>query len=282
MPLVESKIKALILLILELSNSLMSLVEQLPRRIQITFGGNPQKATRLLKSLSLVTIVNSFDLANSQTEVSDDLSRFWLCKCCDPANELLKYSASFGERFWSNNNFITRKVQFFLCLRHSSNRQEYPPVPNRESLQEFLQNSSRMPNTPGYQQPLSAYPSRKVYHFFSRVPKLFFHLVTWQYFFVQKYKKNYSINSACQILPDKDFVKWVLIAFGFATPIAYYAMNKWLENFAYDIVMPLAQNRTERVDFCPVRFTGAGNCAVDGFLSIMESSGQEPNRKLEG
>ncbi|MBN1986961.1 MAG: hypothetical protein JW761_11695, partial [Prolixibacteraceae bacterium] len=32
---------------------------------------------------------------------------------------------------------------------------------------------------------------------------------------------------------NHDFVKWVAIAFGFATPIAYYAMNKWLENFAY-------------------------------------------------
>jgi putative ABC transport system permease protein len=32
---------------------------------------------------------------------------------------------------------------------------------------------------------------------------------------------------------NKDFVKWVAIAFLIATPIAYYAMNKWLENFAY-------------------------------------------------
>ncbi len=30
-----------------------------------------------------------------------------------------------------------------------------------------------------------------------------------------------------------DFVKWVAIAFVIATPIAYYVMNKWLENFAY-------------------------------------------------
>jgi putative ABC transport system permease protein len=30
-----------------------------------------------------------------------------------------------------------------------------------------------------------------------------------------------------------DFVKWVAIAFVIATPIAYFAMNKWLENFAY-------------------------------------------------
>ena len=32
---------------------------------------------------------------------------------------------------------------------------------------------------------------------------------------------------------NKDFVKWVAIAFVIACPIAYYAMTKWLENFAY-------------------------------------------------
>ncbi|WP_163322787.1 ABC transporter permease [Draconibacterium mangrovi] len=32
---------------------------------------------------------------------------------------------------------------------------------------------------------------------------------------------------------NKDFIKWVAIAFMIATPVAYYAMNKWLENFAY-------------------------------------------------
>ena len=34
---------------------------------------------------------------------------------------------------------------------------------------------------------------------------------------------------------NKDFIKWVLIAFVIAVPIAYYAMNKWLETFAYRI-----------------------------------------------
>ncbi len=32
---------------------------------------------------------------------------------------------------------------------------------------------------------------------------------------------------------NKDFVKWVTIAYAIATPIAFYAMHKWLENFAY-------------------------------------------------
>jgi len=34
-------------------------------------------------------------------------------------------------------------------------------------------------------------------------------------------------------LLNKDFVKWVAIAFVIATPLAYYTMNKWLANFAY-------------------------------------------------
>lgn len=31
----------------------------------------------------------------------------------------------------------------------------------------------------------------------------------------------------------KEFVKWIAIAFVIAVPIAYYAMNRWLQNFAY-------------------------------------------------
>ncbi len=32
---------------------------------------------------------------------------------------------------------------------------------------------------------------------------------------------------------NKDFLKWVVIAFVIACPVAWYAMHKWLENFAY-------------------------------------------------
>jgi putative ABC transport system permease protein len=34
-------------------------------------------------------------------------------------------------------------------------------------------------------------------------------------------------------LLNKDFLKWVAIAFVFATPVAWYAMNRWLQNFAF-------------------------------------------------
>jgi len=32
---------------------------------------------------------------------------------------------------------------------------------------------------------------------------------------------------------NKDFVRWVIVAFFIATPVAYYAMNRWLESFVY-------------------------------------------------
>ncbi len=35
------------------------------------------------------------------------------------------------------------------------------------------------------------------------------------------------------LLLSKEFTKWVLVACVFALPLAYYAMNQWLENFAY-------------------------------------------------
>lgn len=46
-------------------------------------------------------------------------------------------------------------------------------------------------------------------------------------------KVNGARISEILAMLNKDFVKWVAIAFVIATPIAYYAMNKWLENFAY-------------------------------------------------
>ncbi|NQU88199.1 MAG: ABC transporter permease, partial [Mariniphaga sp.] len=46
-------------------------------------------------------------------------------------------------------------------------------------------------------------------------------------------KVNGAKVSEILTMLNKDFIKWVAIAFIITTPIAYYAMNKWLENFAY-------------------------------------------------
>ncbi|WP_319479942.1 ABC transporter permease [uncultured Draconibacterium sp.] len=46
-------------------------------------------------------------------------------------------------------------------------------------------------------------------------------------------KVNGAKVSEILTMLNKDIVVWVVIAFAIATPIAYFAMNKWLENFAY-------------------------------------------------
>jgi putative ABC transport system permease protein len=46
-------------------------------------------------------------------------------------------------------------------------------------------------------------------------------------------KVNGARISEVMVMLNRDFVKWVAIAFVIATPIAWYAMHKWLESFAY-------------------------------------------------
>jgi putative ABC transport system permease protein len=46
-------------------------------------------------------------------------------------------------------------------------------------------------------------------------------------------KVNGARVSEILLMLNKDFVKWIAIAFIIATPIAYFTMNKWLQNFAY-------------------------------------------------
>jgi len=46
-------------------------------------------------------------------------------------------------------------------------------------------------------------------------------------------KVNGAKTSEILTLLNNTFIKWVIIAFFIATPIAFYAMQKWLENFAY-------------------------------------------------
>ncbi len=46
-------------------------------------------------------------------------------------------------------------------------------------------------------------------------------------------KVNGAKIAEIMLLLNKDFIKWILIAFIIATPIAYYTMNKWLDGFAY-------------------------------------------------
>jgi putative ABC transport system permease protein len=46
-------------------------------------------------------------------------------------------------------------------------------------------------------------------------------------------KINGAEVTEVMIMLNKDFIKWVAIAFIIATPVAWYVMQKWLLNFAY-------------------------------------------------
>ena len=50
-------------------------------------------------------------------------------------------------------------------------------------------------------------------------------------------KVNGARISEVMIMLNRDFIKWVMIAFVIATPMAWYAMNRWLENFAYKTML---------------------------------------------
>jgi putative ABC transport system permease protein len=50
-------------------------------------------------------------------------------------------------------------------------------------------------------------------------------------------KINGAKVNEVMIMLNRDFLKWVGIAFVIACPIAWYAMNRWLENFAYRTVL---------------------------------------------
>jgi putative ABC transport system permease protein len=46
-------------------------------------------------------------------------------------------------------------------------------------------------------------------------------------------KVNGATISEVMIMLNKDFIKWVFVAYIIACPVAYYAMKNWLQNFAY-------------------------------------------------
>jgi putative ABC transport system permease protein len=59
-------------------------------------------------------------------------------------------------------------------------------------------------------------------------------------YFSENRTKEIGIRKVCGasisdiiILLNKDFAKWVLIAFVFAVPLSWYATNKWMQGFAY-------------------------------------------------
>ena len=125
-----------------------SSVEQLPNRIQITFGGAPLSAAKKPKSLSLDTRTNPSFRQNCQIERSSFWARptssVWLLS----GNRSVSRLTSAGERFWSYRSFINaRASNAFHCQPRRPGRREYPPFPGRESPQGFVPESCQRPNS---------------------------------------------------------------------------------------------------------------------------------------
>ena len=70
------------------------------------------------------------------------------------------------------------------------------------------------------------------------------------------------------VLLNKDFVKWVVIAIIIASPIAWYALNNWLQNFAYKTISKL-------VDLCTCRIDCPSDCIINSKSSELESCKKE-------
>jgi putative ABC transport system permease protein len=46
-------------------------------------------------------------------------------------------------------------------------------------------------------------------------------------------KVNGASTNEIMFFLNKGMIKWIIIAFVFASPVAWYAMHKWLQSFAY-------------------------------------------------
>ncbi|XOV91757.1 MAG: ABC transporter permease [Bacteroidota bacterium] len=65
-------------------------------------------------------------------------------------------------------------------------------------------------------------------------------LIGLSLFLIQRKVKEIGVRrvnganvSELMVMLNKDFIKWVILAFILATPVAWYGMSQWLENFAY-------------------------------------------------
>ena len=73
-------------------------------------------------------------------------------------------------------------------------------------------------------------------------------------------KVNGAKVSEILTMLNKDFIKWVTIAFVIACPVTWYAMHKWLQSFAY-------KTDPELVGVCNSRSSGGGSGIAYGELA---------------
>jgi putative ABC transport system permease protein len=46
-------------------------------------------------------------------------------------------------------------------------------------------------------------------------------------------KANGALSREVLAMVNRDFSRWIILSFVFAGPVAWYAINRWLENFPY-------------------------------------------------
>ncbi len=133
---------------------------------------------------------------------------------------------------WFIISLNTTKTNKVLTEINSAWETIYPDFPFRY---EFMSDNYKMVYKGEYMQ-------TKVLSFFALVSILLsaIGIFALTKFSIQRRTKEIGIRkingaTITEILTmlNKSFVKWIAIAFVIATPIAYYAMTKWLENFAY-------------------------------------------------
>ena len=101
------------------------LVEQFSRLIKITLGGLPYYADMCIKSLSLVTITNSFFLENSQIK-SSSLSRPKWNTWLEPGYSFENRIANWGDKLASNKSFKESRAFYFDQLQKLERHINHP------------------------------------------------------------------------------------------------------------------------------------------------------------
>jgi hypothetical protein len=71
-------------------------------------------------------------------------------------------------------------------------------------------------------------------------------------------------------LLSRDFVKLILISIFIASPLGWYVMNQWLQNFGYKIDMEWWS-----------RFAHYGHCVADCQLPVHQGGADEPGYFFE-
>ncbi len=134
----------------------IAIVEQFPRRIHTTFGGNPCNTLKSTKSASFVTTTKPLSLACSQTKVSSAVPSPSKSRWSEFGYKSDNRLISFGDKFWSKSNLTLTPAppaNFSRGQRQTPNKPKRRRVSNTENRQEFPASSFLMPSIQEHHKP---------------------------------------------------------------------------------------------------------------------------------